>query len=127
MPPSISDVALAAGLTSVLGAATKVNLDWWSDDDATYFLPNNEAMRAAGSAINGASNEELQNILLYHYLNDTAPPLDISGINPANLTTAQGEDVVLSYGDQHALFVNSAKVVRANILVQNGVVHIIDQ
>ena len=123
----MSDAALAAGLTSVLGAATKINLDWWSDDDATYFLPNNEAMRTVGSAINAASDEELQNILMYHCLNHTVSPLYTSGINSANWTTAQGEKVFLSYGDQNSLFVNSAEVVHANILVRNGVVHIIDQ
>jgi uncharacterized surface protein with fasciclin (FAS1) repeats len=123
----MSDAALAAGLTSALGAATKINFDWWSDDDATYFLPSNDAMRAVGSAINGASDEELQNILMYHYLNDTVSPLYTSGIDSATWTTAQGEKVSISYGDQNSLFVNSATVVHPNILVRNGVVHIIDK
>ena len=70
-PLSMEDTALAAGLTSAIGAANKLNLDWWRDDDATYFMPNNEAFRKVGSALKDIPDDELRNILTYHYLNDT--------------------------------------------------------
>lgn len=123
----MADTALAAGLTSAMGAANKINLDWWQDHDATYFMPTNEAFRMVGSFFNDISDDELRNILTYHYLNDTETPIYTSKMNTANWTTAGGEDVLLSQSDENELFVNTARLTRANILVQNGVMHIVDQ
>jgi uncharacterized surface protein with fasciclin (FAS1) repeats len=126
-PLSMADTALAAGLTSAIGAANKISLDWWQDGGATYFIPNNEAFRTVGSVFNDISDGELSNILTYHYLNDTETPIYSSRMHTGDWTTAGGEHVLLSPSDEHELFVNTAKVVQSNILVQNGVIHIIDQ
>ena len=123
----MADTALAAGLTSAIGAANKINFDWWRDDYATYFVPNNEAFRKVGSAMNDASDDELQNVLMYHYLNNTEAPIYTTKMDNANWTTAGGEDVLLSQSDQSELFINTARITQANILVSNGVMHIIDQ
>ena len=48
-------------------------------------------------------------------------------MNNVNWTTAGGEDVLLSHNDKNDVFVNTAKIIQSNILVQNGVMHIIDQ
>ena len=122
----MADTALAAGLTSAIGAANKINLDWWEDNDATYFMPNNEAFRKVGSVFDDISDNDLRDILTYHYLNDTERPLYTSTIKAANWTTAGGEGV-LSHSDTKGTFVNAAKVIQSNILVQNGVMHIIDE
>lgn len=123
----MAETALAAGLTSAIAAATKTNLDWWTDDGASYFMPTNEAFRAVGSIMSVASDDELWDVLTYHYVNDTNTPLYTSEMTEANQTTAGGENVLLSQNDDKALFVNMAAINSANILVENGVMHIIDQ
>jgi uncharacterized surface protein with fasciclin (FAS1) repeats len=79
-PLSFAETAHAAGLTSALMAATKANLDWWTDYPATYFIPNNDAFQNVGSAMNDASDEELRSILTYHYLNRTRAPIFTSSM-----------------------------------------------
>lgn len=127
MPMSVTETALAVGLTSFLGAVTTANMDLNTNDDVTYFLPTDTAFQTVGSALNDASDDELQNILNYHYLNDTGVPLYTSNIDKARWNTAEGENVQLSYENDNSLFVNSAAVTRANMLVANGVAHVIDQ
>lgn len=127
IPMSVTDTALSAGLTSFAGAVTTLNVNSESDDDVTWFLPTNEAFQTVGSIFTDASDDELQNILNYHYLTDTGLPLYTSRIDKAQWNTAEGGNLRLSYDDDNSLFVNSAAVTQANILVANGVVHIIDQ
>ena len=123
---SITETALSAGLTSFIGAVTTANINLDSEEDATYFIPTNQAFETVGSALNDASDDELQDILNYHYLN-VGPPLYTSRISKAQWNTTEGENVRMSYNDDNSLFVNSAAVTHANILVANGVVHILDQ
>ena len=127
IPLTLSETALAAGLTSFVGAITTVNTNLDSVEDATYFVPTNDAFEAVESAMNDASDSELQDILEYHYLNSSTTPLYTSLIDSAQQETAAGQNVRLSYNDDSELFVNSAAITHANILVANGVVHIIDQ
>lgn len=126
-PLSMADTALAAGLTSALAAATKVNLDWWTDPGATYFMPSNEAFRSVGSVINSASDDALRDILEYHYLNDTETPLFTTEMSNTNYTTALGKNVQISYTKGTGLNVNNAGFLQHNIIVKNGVMHVIDQ
>jgi len=47
-------------------------------------------------------------------------------MNGTNLTTMNGMNLTITV-DNGTVFVNSAKVVTPNILVANGVVHVIDK
>lgn len=123
----MEDVAMAGDLTSVLGAANMMNLDWWDDPGATYFLPTNRAMQDVGAAINDASDEEMKKILQYHYVNSTQFPLYTGNIKDPQYQSALGEDLAFTYTDDDELFINNAKVIKYNYLTKNGVVHIIDQ
>ena len=108
-------------------AATEVNLDWWTDYPATYFIPNNEAFQNVGNMMNGASDDELRSILAYHYLNRTRTPIWTSTMYNGNVATANGEHVWIARSEDGIFSVNSATMTQHNIIVQNGVLHIIDQ
>jgi uncharacterized surface protein with fasciclin (FAS1) repeats len=110
-----------------MGAVINVNTNLDSVEDATYFAPTNEAFETVGSAMNDASHSELQHILEYHYINSSSSPLYNPMIDTEHYETAAGQNVRLSYNDGDNLFVNTAAVTHANVLVANGVVHIIDQ
>ena len=127
-PLSFADTAHAAGLTSAVMAATKANLDWWTDNPATYFIPTNQAFQDVGSAINSASDEKLRDILSYHYLNRTRDPIFTATMYDGNVSTANGEKVFTTLSkDDRTFSINSASIKQHNIIVKNGVMHIIDQ
>ena len=91
--------------------------------DVTIFAPDNAAFQAIGSAIGGLSTAQLANILVYHVVTGTV------GYSPSltntTLTTVGGGNVTITV-ENGTIFVNSAKVITPNILVNNGVVHVID-
>lgn len=43
------------------------------------------------------------------------------------MTTLNGANLTITIGDEGDIFVNSARVTTANVLVANGVVHVIDE
>ncbi|KLU92031.1 beta-Ig-H3/Fasciclin [Magnaporthiopsis poae ATCC 64411] len=126
IPPNLT-VALAQGnLGSLAGAATRANLvqPLSGIQELTLFAPNNEAFAAVADVAAGLTIEQLTAVLGYHVLNGTAIySSDIT--DGARVTTIQGSGVTLTIKGG-SVFVNKAKVVKADVLVKNGVVHVID-
>lgn len=111
--------------------------------DLTVFVPNNAAFEAIGSAVGNLTMEQLAGILAYH---GKLPPCQICTLlstlttavvngtvgysstlmNGSKLTAMNGEMLTITI-DNSSVFVNSAKVVQADVLVANGVVHVIDK
>jgi uncharacterized surface protein with fasciclin (FAS1) repeats len=65
----------------------------------------------------------LAQILLYHVVGGQALSTDLS--DGQTITTLQGEDVTVTIG-MNGVMINNATVVVADILADNGVVHVID-
>ncbi|KDN44494.1 FAS1 domain-containing protein [Tilletiaria anomala UBC 951] len=115
----------ATNLTSQLAALSS------SRDGLTIFVPTNEAMDAAGAQIVSASESERANVLANHVLNGTlvySTQLQGSGAM-ASAVSSSGN--VLSFSSQNNnLEVTSgnatARITRADILVSNAVIHIIN-
>merc|ERR1712058_94473 len=69
------------------------------------------------------TTDNLTDILTYHVVNGTvAYSTDLEN---TTLSTLNGENITISIIDDE-VFVNSAKVTVADVLVANGVVHVID-
>lgn len=125
VPANVSTTAIAANLTSVTGALTAANLVEAVDTtpDVTIFAPSNMAFQSIGSALGNLSTEALTSILTYHVINgtigysSTLSNTTIPSLNGAPLT------ITVSNG---TVYVNSAKVIVPDVLVANGVVHVID-
>ena len=68
LPQSISDTAVAAGLSGAVGALTKANLAEPVNmlRDVTVFVPNNMAFEAIGSSLPNMTTQQLASILQYH-------------------------------------------------------------
>ncbi|OSS54256.1 hypothetical protein B5807_00398 [Epicoccum nigrum] len=128
LPEVISDTLTTANLTGLRGALNATNLLDTVDTipDVTIFAPSTEAFRDIGSALANATTEEIASILTYHVVNGTVGYS--SGIaNGTTLTTLNGQNLTITIGDEGRIFVNNARVTIPDILVANGVVHVIDE
>lgn len=127
LPQNISTSGVALNLTSAVGALAALNLSDTVDTtpDVTCFIPNNAAFQAIGGNLANLSTADLTGILEYHvvagqvlYSTDLMNDTSVATLNGANLTVyLEGSDV----------YVDNAKVVFPNVLVRNGVVHVIDR
>jgi transforming growth factor-beta-induced protein len=130
---SIVDVAIANGsFTTLVGALQATGLDTVLADlesDFTVFAPSDAAFaKLPADTLINLSTEQLSNILLYHVipgkvLADGAITLAQSSSNTAE--AANGDNVALSFSNS-TLFVNGAKVSTADVMADNGVIHVID-
>ena len=126
VPAKISVTAEAAGLSAIAGALTDTKLVDAVDDlmDVTVFVPDNAAFQAIGSAVGNLTIAQLTSILEYHVINGTVAYSSLL-MNNSMIPTLQGNNVTITMLNG-SVFVNSAKVVQADVLVANGVVHVID-
>jgi uncharacterized surface protein with fasciclin (FAS1) repeats len=124
IPRDIVATATAANLTALAGAATQANLVETLQDaeSITVFAPTNEAFAALGS-LDGVTEEDLANILQYHVVAGTVAYS--STLQDGTVETLNGESLQISIRDG-SVFVNDAQVVIADVLISNGVVHVID-
>ncbi|OMP81817.1 hypothetical protein BK809_0006126 [Diplodia seriata] len=141
LPANVSSTALAANLTALVGALTNASLVDAVDTtpDVTIFAPSNDAFAAVGSVLANASAAELAAVLGYHVVNGTAGgalySADLVAANrngssnqtsTVQLTALGGGELTIRVLDDGDVFVNGAKVVVPDLLVANGVLHVID-
>ena len=127
IPANDSTTALAANLTALAGALTTANLVSTVDSaqDVTIFAPSNDAFAAIQNLAANLSTEQLSSILTYHVVQGTVG-YSSSLTSGAQLTTLNDGQVTVTIDDEGDVFVNSAEVEVADVLVSNGVVHVID-
>ncbi|KAL1636563.1 hypothetical protein SLS56_001148 [Neofusicoccum ribis] len=128
VPANASTTALAANLTALAGALTTADLVAAVDTtpDLTIFAPTNAAFAAIGGALANATTAQLTDVLTYHVVNGTVAYS--AGLQPSQtVRTLNGAELTIRVLDDGDVFVNGAKVVVADVLVANGVVHVIDK
>ncbi len=79
--------------------------------------------QAIGSAVGNLTSSQLTNILEYHVVQGTVGYSTL--LSNTSLKTVAGGNVTITI-ENGSVFVNSAKVITPNVLVNNGVVHVID-
>ncbi len=110
---------MASALTSANLVSTVNGLK-----DVTIFAPSNAAFGAIGSALGSLSVSQLTSILTYHVVAGTVGYSSL--LSNTTLKTVNGGSVTITIEDG-SVFVNSAKVIIPDVLVSNGVVHVIDK
>lgn len=108
----------AAGLTSTLKSMSK---------EYTMFAPNNAAFAALGQdTIDKLLKDPvtLKSILLYHTVTGSVLRSDLR--NTGSAKTVQGSNIQYR-NSSGGLIINTSKVLKANILAANGVIHEIDE
>ncbi|KAM0256807.1 hypothetical protein ACHAQJ_004759 [Trichoderma viride] len=125
LPETLSSTAQALGQTTFSNLISGSNLTKSLESTlfATVFLPSNAAFAAAsiGSSISSSTASLISN----HVVGGFAGYLPVLRDGTA-LTTQKGETLVISIRGG-VYYVNGAKIIQANIITENGVVHIIDQ
>jgi len=125
LPPNVSTVAQEAGLSAFLGAVNSTDLTETvnTTPDLTIFAPNNDAFQSISSALSNLTTEEAASILSYHVINGTVAYS--STLSNGSVPTLGGDNVTITIIDGE-VFVNRARVITADILLANGVLHVLD-
>lgn len=125
----IVDVAVGAGkfktLVKAVQAAGLVDT-LKGDGPYTVFAPTDEAFAKlpAGTVEKLLEDKEkLKAVLTYHVVPGKVMAADVTKLK--NAKTAQGKEVAVKVVGGNVL-INDAKVIKADILATNGVIHVID-
>ncbi|KAK5113388.1 hypothetical protein LTR62_003488 [Meristemomyces frigidus] len=127
IPLSISETLITGNFTALAGAATKAGLVPTLEDlsDVTIFCPNNDAFQKIASGIANITNDHLIDISEYHVVQGSVGYSTL--LSNSSLATLKGEDVKITIDNDGAVLVKAARVINAEILVANGVIHVIDE
>ena len=95
----------------------------------TVFAPTDDAFLALAGALGATAEDllalpELADILLYHVVGGTALSSDLA--DGQTIATLNGAEVTVSIECDGSIFINDVQVVLADIVADNGVVHVID-
>ncbi|OTA52439.1 FAS1 domain-containing protein [Hypoxylon sp. EC38] len=126
IPQNVSETLSNANLTAAEGAVNTVNLtdSVINTHDVTIFAPDNDAFNAIGSIISNLTSDDLTNIIGYHVVNGSVNYS--TQLQNTTLTTVNGQNITITV-ENGTVYVNSARVTVPDILLANGVVHVIDQ
>lgn len=128
---NIVDTAVAAGNFKTLVAAVQaagLAETLKMDGPFTVFAPTDEAFAKlpAGTLedlLKPENKTKLQNILKYHVVPGSYKASDVMGIDSA--PTVLGQKVAISHKNGMVM-VDNAKVIAADVMASNGVIHVID-
>ena len=127
--PKIIELAQSAGTFNTLITAVKAaGLEGALNGDGpfTVFAPTDEAFaQVPQDALNAllADKDKLTKALTYHVLAGKYMASDIMGIS--TVTTLEGGDLRIDASD--GVKVDEAHVIQADLVADNGVIHVIDQ
>ncbi len=127
LPPTVADIAVAnSSFTTLVSALSGAGLvPALSDTKATFtvFAPTNEAFAQLTSV-----PEDLKPILLYHVLGSTVYANGVTTGYAKTLSTFMTHPMDLYINTTSGVKINnSAKVVLADVVGTNGVIHVIDK
>lgn len=130
IPGSTSDVAGQLGASSLAQLLDSADLVEPLDNSmVTVFAPNNAAIEAVMSTIQGADAAAQQAVLLNHVINGTVVYSTALGSTPS-ATSASG-NMLTFVSNSTGAFVTSgsvtARIIMSDYAASNGVVHVIDQ
>ncbi|KAK1533184.1 fasciclin domain-containing protein [Colletotrichum paranaense] len=125
-PARLENTTDSFKLPAFLGALYAANLipSMSEEKNVTIFAPRNEAFQRVAGSLNSLDETALKKFLNYHVVpGRILASSDLK--NGTNLTTLATEDIsVIRSGNN--LFLNSAQIIQPDILVANGIMHIID-
>lgn len=128
-PQPLIQAAVPFNLTSFLGAGYQNrSLAQYITQarDVTIFVPNNVAFEKVGSTVTSIDARSLTDLLDYHIIVGEGGPFYTSSFsNNTIYKTLQGGNVTIRQAS-NSNFVNSARMLQTDLLIANGVMHVID-
>ncbi len=130
LPATVVDIIVESDIHNTLEAAV-IAADLAGalsgEGPFTVFAPTDDAFAALPEGLVETllmdPTGDLATILTYHVLGADVRSTDLS--DGLTATTLQGQDVTVSI-NENGIFINDAQVILADILAENGVVHVID-
>jgi uncharacterized surface protein with fasciclin (FAS1) repeats len=127
-PNPTTATAVIAGLTSLAGALNATGLLGAVDslEALTVFAPTNEAFAEIADVAANLTTEQLSAVLTYHAVPARVMSFDLQPTQDAPTVNGAALPIRVENG---TVFVGTggAKVIQANVLTANGVVHVIDK
>ncbi|EHA46103.1 beta-Ig-H3/Fasciclin [Pyricularia oryzae 70-15] len=126
LPPAAAPALTKLDLKSLAESLTKANLVKTVEElkDVTIFAPADSAFAKLSSTSSTLSVEQLSAVLTYHVVNGTvAYSTDLK--DGQKVKTVNGQEVTVRIKNGEVM-VGNAKVVTPDVLISNGVVHVID-
>jgi uncharacterized surface protein with fasciclin (FAS1) repeats len=124
LPASLSETEQATGLNTFASLAGSANLTDTFDsiDYSTFFIPSDEAFaNSNASSLSAATVSLLEGHVIPNFVG-YLPSL----VNGSTLTTQAGSFVTVTIqGDNY--YINDALIVSSNVILDNGVAHVIDK
>ncbi len=127
LPPNLVEAATYAGnFNTLLSAAAQAELAAVLTDAATrltVFAPTDAAFAALpAGTVEGLTKEQLAGVLTYHVV-----PGEVlsTALSAGSVTTVNGADVTVDLSD--GVKINDARVITADIVTTNGVIHVLDK
>lgn len=131
-PTQISNTAIAFQAKSFLGSlyAAKLMPDIAYRKNVTIFVPQDDAYKAVGGTLQSLNATKLARIMNYHIIPNQVLSSDLltNGTKyPTLATNASGNsaDQITIRQDGNNKYANTAQIVQPDILIANGVMHII--
>ncbi|KAF7195023.1 Fasciclin-like arabinogalactan protein [Pseudocercospora fuligena] len=94
-----------------------------STKDLTIFVPANVAFETVSKSLESMSPSTLQNLLSYHVMPGLLYSEDFT--NDTSLTMYSNQSTTMRFYP-NSFFVNSARILQSDIMIYNGVMHVID-
>lgn len=113
-----AQLGLAFGETEADSPAVNIS-------DFTIFVPNDAAFEAIGSVLQDADQETLQAVLSHHMIENNV--IFSTALGNVTVPSAQGIDLTFTVLPDGTAWVNGAKILLPNVILFNGVAHIIDR
>jgi hypothetical protein len=93
--------------------------------DATHFIADNPSVPINASKAGSSAAEILDSINYNNIFGQVLYSTDFK--NGSSFATAAGVNVTITIGLNGAMWVNDAKITRSDVLVSNGVIHVLDK
>ncbi|KAG0651694.1 Fasciclin arabinogalactan [Hyphodiscus hymeniophilus] len=124
-PANLTDTLNAFNYTAFEGGLYASDLveTFTTQPNVTIFAPADSAFQALGPAIANMTSDELATILDYTILPKIVYSTGLT--NGTKFLTQQGENITILHSGNN-VYVNSAQLIQADILIANGVLHVID-
>jgi transforming growth factor-beta-induced protein len=126
IPPSnLTDTLNSFNITSFEGAVYAADLvsTFTDTPNVTIFAPADSAFQSLGPAIANMTSDELASILDYTILPQVVYSTGLK--NGTKFLASQGENITVLHSGNN-VYINSAQLLTSDILIANGVLHVID-
>jgi uncharacterized surface protein with fasciclin (FAS1) repeats len=97
--------------------------EWDGHPGLTCLSPSNQAFSKAGSPETTGSEAGLNGILDLHTIKSA---IYTSGLRDGQVLQSEAETPIVVTIKNGTIYFNNAKVIRANVVTQNGVIHVLD-